>query len=223
MRVLWLALLLAFSAQPDLAAQGGGRWFVGGLFGVSTLSADGRAVVTPAMAGVSLYKPENGPAVDTVFGAHLHRFISVQANYMWNRNRMTLHASSVTAAGDDFYEQERSSSQQVLVGDLLVYVRALESAVRPYFSVGGGFVWFDSHEVAATSGGSLEPPAARFEWTGAAFRVAVGIDFVVHDGWNIRYSFGETISRNPVSSELTPRGLRNLANFESLFGVVREW
>lgn len=44
-------------------------------------------------------------------------------------------------------------------------------------------------------------------------RVAVGIDLGSEAGWRFRYSFSETISRNPISVRLSPPAQRNLANF----------
>jgi hypothetical protein len=52
-------------------------------------------------------------------------------------------------------------------------------------------------------------------------RVAVGADVISPSGWGFRYSFGETISRNPISRALNPPGGRRLANFQNLFGVVK--
>ena len=49
-------------------AQQNQRVFVGAVAGVSTLSADARSELTTDGADVSLYKPENGPALNVLFG-----------------------------------------------------------------------------------------------------------------------------------------------------------
>jgi opacity protein-like surface antigen len=196
--------------------------YVGGLFGVSTLSADGRSIVTPLGAGVSLYKPENGPAVNGLAGVHVHRFVSVQANYIGNRNRLTLLSSVVSPSGGGFYEQSRTSAQNALVADVLVYVRALDSGVRPYFSLGVGVVRFSSARPPITLGDGVEPTPGDIVSTRVGLRVAVGIDLALGDGWSFRYSFSDAISGNPVSAQLSPTGQRSLAHFQSLFGVVRQ-
>jgi hypothetical protein len=40
-------------------------------------------------------------------------------------------------------------------------------------------------------------------------------------GWYFRYTFGETISHNPISAQLSPPGRRLLKNFQNLFGIYR--
>ena len=185
------------------------------------LSADGGTVVTPPIAGASLYTPENGPAVNGVVGLHVHRFVSVQANYIWNRNRLTLLSSVISPDGGGFYEQERSSVQNALVADLLVYMRALDSRIRPYLSIGAGVVRFDGDRPLRTTSSGVEPAPGNIGSTRAGLRVAVGIDLAVSGGWSFRYSFSDTISGNPVSEKLIPPGQRSLANFQSLFGIVR--
>jgi hypothetical protein len=68
----------------------------------------------------------------------------------------------------------------------------------------------------------LVQPPARFATTNPALRVAVGIDIgsTPAGPWRFRYSFSETISRNPISAQLSPTPPRNLANFQNLFGVI---
>ena len=48
------------------------------------------------------------------------------------------------------------------------------------------------------------------------------MDLALLRGWRLRYSFSESLSGNPLSRRLTPMGERNLANFQNLFGVVKE-
>ena len=97
-----------------------------------------RASTQPGRAEVSLYKPENGPALNLFVGMHVGRYFTVQGNYMWNRNDLTLFSSFTSAQGGGFYEQPRTSAQHAVVGDALLYFRALGSGVRPYLSTGVG-------------------------------------------------------------------------------------
>src|SRR5688572_21270648 len=106
--------------------------YAGAVAGISTLSADARAIVTGTGADVSLYKPENGPAVNLLTGVHMNDYFSVQANYIWNRNTVT--AASIRASGADatFFEERRTSMQHAFIGDALLYFRNRESWARPY-------------------------------------------------------------------------------------------
>ena len=133
-------------AAPPVFAQDEGRMYAGALVGVSTLSADAQASTQPGRAEVSLYKPENGPALNLFVGAHVGRYFTVQANYVWNRNDLTLFSSLASSDGGAFYEQARASSQHAVVGDALLYFRALGSGIRPYLSTGGGLVRFESEQ-----------------------------------------------------------------------------
>jgi opacity protein-like surface antigen len=219
-----LPLLLSFClVAPALpaAAQDDGHAYAGALFGVSTLSADARDDVAPRVARASLYKPENGPSVNAAVGVHVHRFVSIQANYIWNRNRVSLLSSIVSPDGGGFHEQERSTMQSALIADMLVYVRALDSRVRPYFSIGVGAVRFGSDQPRYTAESGVRRATGDIGATRAGLRVAVGIDLAVGGGWSVRYSFSDTVSGNPISEQLTPPGQRGLANFQSLFGLVR--
>jgi hypothetical protein len=62
-----------------------------------------------------------------------------------------------------------------------------------------------------------------FVSTNPALRVAVGIDVDLGGDWRFRYSFSETISRNPVSAQLSPPAERGLANFQNLFGAIKSF
>ena len=70
-RIVFWAALGVLAVSRAAFAQADQRVFVGGLVGVSTLSADGRAVTTPGTASISMYKPENGPALNLFAGVHL--------------------------------------------------------------------------------------------------------------------------------------------------------
>lgn len=221
-RCVLVTMLLWLGTAPPVLAQDEGAVYAGALIGVSTLSADARAATQPGRAEVSLYKPENGPALNLLVGAHLGRYFTVQANYVWNRNDLALFSSFGSSDGSGFYEQTRASSQHAIIGDALLYFRAVGSGVRPYLSAGTGLMRFGSEPGRALASG-LAGPEGEITSTRVALRVAVGIDLAPADGWTFRYSFSETISGNPISARLTPPGERGLANFQNLFGVVRRF
>jgi len=180
---------------------------------VSTLSADAASELGLPIA-IALYSPENGAAANIGAGFHGNDWLSLQANYIWNRNHLTL-----TQVNDrTFVEQQRNARQHAGVVDVLLYFRNRRSWARPYLSAGAGLV-----SIADTPGsvrGGIEPPP-RVSEVRALLRVAVGIDLIHSSGWGLRYSFSESISGNPYSAILRPRGPRNLANFQNLFGFVR--
>jgi outer membrane protein with beta-barrel domain len=210
---MWLQALPA-------TAQDVRRAYVGGVAGMSTLQADGRSVATASEAAVSLYKPENGPALNLFAGLHLAQYLTVQANWMWNRNDIALLSSIATAQRGAFYEQQRQSRQHVAVFDGLVYFRRLDSRLRPYLGTGLALIWFTSDTIVSSSAHGLEPPAGTIASTRIGLRSHVGIDVVMSRRLTFRYSFSETISGNPISPSLTPPGQRRLANFQNLFGIV---
>lgn len=215
------AMLLMFSlGHSPLDAES--RQYGGALIGISTLSADGRSSITPTQTAVSLYKPENGLALNLFGGVHLTEYVSVQGNYVWNRNALLLTSTQSSDAGQLLYEQNRSSSQHSVIGDVLLYFRNRRSRIRPYLSAGTGFVRFKSSqgELRAVRGTPVLPPES-FVSRQPALRVAVGIDLALSRNWSFRYSFSETIQKNPISAQLSPPGQRNLANFQNLFGFVR--
>jgi len=215
-----VAICVVLATSTAALAQDEPGTFAGVLFGVSTLSADGRSVTTPADAQISLYKPENGVALNVFVGYHLARFFSVQANYVWNRNDLALVSSFVTPSGGGFYEQQRRSNQHAFVADTLVYFRRLGSGIRPYLGTGLAIVRFSSSEVIRTANSGMTAPADPITATKIGLRSHVGIDFALSRRFRLRYSFSETISGNPISPHLTPAGRRRLANFQNLFGFV---
>jgi hypothetical protein len=213
---------LCLSLASPALAQDDARVYAGALVGVATLSADARTSIQATRAEVSLYKPENGPALNLLVGAHLGRYFTIQANYIWNRNDLTLFSLSTSSGGGAFDEQARRSSQHAVVGDAMVYFRAVGSGVRPYLSTGAGVMRFQSRSARGASGGASVPVEALGS-TRVALRVAVGMDLAMGTAWSFRYSFSETISGNPISARLTPPGERNLANFQNLFGIIRQF
>lgn len=222
-RCVLVTMLLWFGTAPHAAAQEESRVYAGAVGGLSTLSADARALTQPGRAEVSVYKPENGPALNLFVGVHLGRYFTVQSNYAWNRNDLTMFSSFTSAEGGGFYEQRRSGTQHAVVGDALLYFRALGSGVRPYLSTGAGVVRFKSESAGGVVESGLPSPDGEIASTRFVLRVAVGIDLAIGDRWSFRYSFSESISGNPISARLTPPGERNLANFQNLFGFIRRF
>jgi hypothetical protein len=220
-----LLALISFAtwiaAAVHVEAQDARGMYVGGLFGVSTLSGDARSITTASTADASMYKPENGVALNLFAGAHLARFVALQTNYVFNRNDVTLFASSTSPGA--FYEQPRESSQHAFVADLLLYFRNRQSGIRPYLGTGLAVVRFRSPAVTRGLIHGIAPPTGDIESTKVALRSHVGIDFKLGRGWNFRYSFSETISGNPISPHLTPVGERGLANFQNLFGLLMQF
>ena len=198
--------------------------FIGGAIGVTTLSADGQTAITASGSNVSLYKPENGITARIYYGRHLSDYFSVQGNYTFSRNALALTSLATLAGQESVYEQMRGSSQQMLGLEAMGYFRPRTSALRPYLSFGGGFAHFASKAERVTlQRGTLALPPSNFNSMKPFVRVDVGIDISITRGWKFRYSFGETITRNPISVQLSPQGKRNLATFQNLFGFVKEF
>ncbi|HJU42714.1 MAG TPA: outer membrane beta-barrel protein [Vicinamibacterales bacterium] len=214
-----LLLLVVWSASATAYAQDDSRAYAGVLFGVSTLSADGRSDVSGSTAAVSLYKPENGLAINVFGGAHVWEYVSIQANWIWNRNDLTLVSALAAPQGGGYYEQQRNSRQHAAVLDGLLYFRRRDSRVRPYLGTGLSFVHFSSDVLSAVDRG-IAPPAGVISSLRVALRSHVGIDIRLSRHAAFRYSFSETIGANPISPLLTPPAPRGLANFQNLFGLV---
>jgi opacity protein-like surface antigen len=220
-RIVVAAVMISCLASTVAEAQQNLRVFVGTVAGVSTLSADARSEITTDGAEVSLYKPENGPALNVLVGTHAREYVTVQANYIWNHNDLALVSSRSADLGASFSEQPRTTSQHAIVGDLLVYFRERRSVVRPYLSVGVGAVRIETRADGPARSRNAVAPAGTVRTTRATLRVAVGLDLALGHGWGVRYSFSESVSGNPISAQLSPPGQRNLANFQNLFGIVR--
>jgi outer membrane protein W len=201
-------------------AQDEPRIFAGALYGVSALSADARSVTTDSAAAVSLYDPKNGPALNVFAGIHIAQYFSVQANWMWNSNDLTLTSSFTTPQTGAFYEQHRESRQHAVVLDGLIYFRRMDSAIRPYLGTGLSLVHFSSDQTVTSAAQGVTTPAGKIASTRIGLRSHVGIDFKLSRLLSFRYSFSETISGNPISPSLTPPGRRALMNFQNLFGFV---
>lgn len=211
--LLWTTSLFAF-----------GNNYAGGAGGFAILSGDGRSLVGQGASSVSLYSPQTGAAINVFVGRHLSDYLAVQGNYIWNNNGLTLTSAQFSASGQLTYEEVRSSGQQSVIGDLLLYFRKRKSWVRPYLSAGAGVVHLSStQEHITTLIGPAPLPPETFTATDAALRVAVGADLSMGHGWAFRYSFSETLSSNPISKQLTPVGQGNLKNFQNLFGFVKSF
>ena len=124
-------------------ASSGVRWVLGG---VATLSGDARSLVSPDTSAFSSYDPVNGGAVEVLVGKHFSDYISIQADYIWNSNGLTLTSAAFNNGTQQGFQETRNSSQQSLIGDLLVYFRKRDGRLRPYLSVGTGLVHFASSQ-----------------------------------------------------------------------------
>ncbi|MBL0158662.1 MAG: outer membrane beta-barrel protein [Bryobacterales bacterium] len=210
----WLPVALLFAGS--LTAQDS---FVGGFFGVSTLSGDARTDVTAAGARFSSYKPENGATAVAFGGRHLTDFFSVMGSYSWNRNAVLLAYGSTVPA--EAYAQPFRATLHTGMGEGMLYFRNRRSRVRPYLSTGMGFTRTQLQaDGAPVVSGVPARPADSTSRTGPAFRFAVGIDLMMTKRAAFRYSFSETIQGNPMSEALTPVGQRKLANFQNWFGFA---
>ena len=208
-------LMLLFGV-PLLAQR---EFYTGALTGISTLSGDAQSSITSSTASASSYKPENGIILNIFGGVHLNDYLSVQANYSWNRNDLTL--ASIRSSGLA-YEQRRDSSQHSFGGDMALYFRNRRSWARPYLSVGVGTAHFKSTSAGSPQVlGAFNVPPTKFSSTDATFRTAVGIDVALTRGWAFRYSFLETMQHNPIGGQLSPPGQRRLAHFQNLFGFMK--
>ena len=133
-------LFLSWQVAVPLHAQ----LYAGVLGGISTLSGDSRSVISPGAVAFSSYDPRNGGAVEILVGKHFSDYFSAQGNYIWKGNGLTLTSAIFSGGTQTGYEERRNSSQHSVIGDLLVYFRSRDSRLRPYLSVGTGFVHFAS-------------------------------------------------------------------------------
>lgn len=210
--LLLTSLATVFAQAPN---------FVGGQFGVSTLSADGRSAISAGSTSVSLYKPENSVTGQIFAGRHVNDYLSFQGSYGWNGNDLRLTSVIVTSGMERSYEQTRTASHHSAAAEMMVFFRPRKSSIRPYLSAGLGVAHFVSREeqlLVSTGGPPLPPP--EFRSTDPCFRVAVGIDLKLGRLAVFRYTFSETLQSNPISTQLAPAGMRNLANFQNLFGFA---
>lgn len=170
--------------------------FVAGLGGAAALSNGAAASAQPV--GASNYDSKVGPAFSFEGGYHFNDWISVQAGYIWNRNRVI----ATEVAGATYLQEQATRGQSAISGDLMLYFRARSSRVRPYLSAGPAWVHLLSQDKLG-------------------LRVAVGVDLMARSGWGFRYSFSEVASTNPLAAALRPPAGGKLMNFQNLFGVVK--
>ena len=127
-----LVLTLALATLPTTSAAQEPTYFAGLIAWSSQLSGDPTTIVTGGGFVTSDYKPATGPAVNVFAGVHLREHLTLQANYTWNRNGVTLFAAEGTPTESRFYEQPHAATQHTLIGDVLVYFRERASRIRPY-------------------------------------------------------------------------------------------
>jgi hypothetical protein len=198
--------------------------YAGALGGISTLSGDTSTLINFTSTEFSTYNPHNGLALSGLVGKHLSNVFTIQGEYVWNRNPLYLAGSASDSVSLTDYEETLHSSQQSLFGSVLVYFRNRKSWIRPYLSVGTGWVHLYSTEQSITlAQGSPQLPPHSFGANMLGLRVPVGADVKLYDGWRLRYTFAETISRNPISHDLNPPGPHSLKNFQNLFGVIYQF
>lgn len=215
-----MLLLLLVLINGAAAAQ----WFAGGTGGISTLSGDGASRVEPDRAATAQYQPKIGLAAQGFAGRQFGNYLGLQAAFSWNRNQVTFVGVDTSGAGAMAFEQERQSSQRTAGIDGLIYFRKRGEIFRPYVSVGAGWLHLSSDAGGRlVTSGAVRLPAARFSAQKPYWRTAVGLDLAVKPGWRFRYTFWETVSANPFSSQLRPQGKALLLNFLNQFGFVREF
>jgi hypothetical protein len=210
--LLFASFPIAFAQEPN---------FAGAQFGVSTLAGDARTILAAGSTQISLYKPENSITGQVFAGRHITDYVSVQGSYGWNGNDVQLTAVHILGGVERSYEQKRTTRTHTVAGELMVYFRSRGSAVRPYLSAGPGVARLNSQaERGASIVGAAVLPVPESQSSDVCFRVAVGIDVMLGKRAMFRYTFSETIQRNPISALLDPVGQRNLANFQNLFGLA---
>lgn len=198
--------------------------YVGVLGGVASISGDAGSTLTSGSSAFSSYNPRNGGALELLAGKHLSDYFAVQASYIWNANDMTVTGGTFFGGMQQGFQQVRNSSQQSLLGNMLVYFRNRDSRLRPYLSVGTGVVHFSSTQQHLNqSFGGPALPASSFSSNVIGLNVPVGIDVALGRGWAFRYTFSETISKNPIDDHLSPSGQHAFKNFLNLFGFIKRF
>ncbi len=197
--------------------------YVGVLGGVATLSGDNYSSVGES-SNFSSYDPKNGPALEGLIGKHLSDYFTIQGEYIWNQNTLHLTSAEFSNGMQSSYTETRDSSQQSVIGDLLIYFRKRSSRLRPFLSVGTGFVHLSSSQQQVTTAiGDPVLPPQHFSSNQVVLHVPVGLDVKLKDGLALRYSFSETLSGNPISKQLSPPAGHNLQNFQNLWGLIYQF
>lgn len=208
-KLLFVLLGITLQAQEE-------KNFVAALGGFAILSGDAQTEFSQG-AVASSYASKDGAAYNLAAGRHFNNWLSVQGNYIWNRNEVTLNGVS----GNAFYSATNQSRQHQFVFDGLLYFRPLSSRIRPYLSTGIAAVRASREQTTLRSSGTIAAPTRERSFWVPGLRVAVGIDLMLSNRWGFRYSFSETLSPNLFSESLVPAGRKNLMNFHHLFGVVK--
>lgn len=194
--------------------------YFGGMGGIATLSGDANAVITASSASTSSYDPSNGGVAGAFLGAQIFDYLSLQADYAWNRNDAVLVSSISSPGVSSFYRLPETVTQNAFLGNVLIYFRKRESRIRPYLSEGAGGVRIHSRlSGGGIIGGAPALPPASSDHASIALRTSVGLDVHLRSSWYFRYSFGETITRNTFGDQLSPPEHRIAKNFQSLFGI----
>ena len=150
-------LPMIFLAQPARA-----QMYAGALGGISTLSGDTRVIINSTSTNFSTYNPNNGPALNALLGKHLTDIFAVQGDYVWNRNSLDFTEGAFDSGSPSAYEETHHSSQQSLFGSVLVYFRNRKSWIRPYLSIGTGWVHLSSIRAIGNFCAKLTLPASEF-------------------------------------------------------------
>jgi len=188
LRIFLLPLLISSAAHAQV--------FFTGLGGAAALSRDASALAAPVSA--ANYDAKVGGAFSFAGGFRFNDWISAQAVYTWNKNRVT----SNQVLGSVFIERQQTAPQNTLGADALLYFRRRSSFVRPFLSAGPAWVHVLSQDKLG-------------------LRVAVGVDVTIKSGWGVRYTFTETMSPNPFGAALSPPATHHLMNFQNLAGVIK--
>jgi hypothetical protein len=191
-------LILSFVIAIALLVPGAAysQVFVTGLGGAAALSNAASASANPISS--ANYNAFVGPAFNVAAGYHLNDWFSVQAFYIWNRNRVV----TTQVASASFQQLESTRRQDAVGTDALLYFRPRRSRIRPYLS--GGPAW-----VRVLSQNKM------------GFRTAVGVDVAMSHGWQLRYTFSEMMTANPIAQSLNPPTKGLLMNYQNLVGFVK--
>jgi hypothetical protein len=220
MKKMFVVFALLLLAVAPLHSQ----WFGGGSVGIATLTGDGATRIDANQTSISLYQPQIGPAFQFFAGRHLRNYFSVQAAYGFNRNNSTFVGSSISPNREDTFEQTRTIRQQSVGFDAMIYARPQGSRLRPYVSGGFGYMHLNSQRQALIiRKGNPALPADAISAGKPYWRTAVGVDIQLRPRWQFRYTFWETVTTNPLSSQLRPQGSALFLNFLNQFGLVREF
>jgi len=199
----------------ELDDVGPRQLYAGVLGAFSSLSAGSRSVLSSGSTAFASYDPKNGGALQD---------FALQATYIWNSNQLILTSAQFVHGAQKGYQETRSSSQQSIIADFLVYFRKRDSRLRPYLSVGTGLVHFSSSQerIEQLIGAPILPPLS-FSSNMAALHIPVGMDVKVRGGWAFRYTFSETVSKNLIDNQLSPSGQQSFKNFQNLFGLIKRF